>query len=69
MEMILKIAGGLNPHVSMEVFEGLRMNQEMEKTFEVGIEDAAFYPVMEHCAIKSSNPSWRFARLGDRWMD
>jgi hypothetical protein len=45
------------------------MSQKMEKTLEVGIEDAAFYPVMDHCAIKSSNPSRRFARLGDRWMD
>ena len=41
----------------------------MEKTLKIGIENAAFYSVMEQGAVKFSNPSRRFTWFGDRWVD
>ena len=45
------------------------MSQKMKETLDIAIEDLAFYSMVTQGAIEFSDPSWRFARLCDGWMD
>ena len=70
-EMILKIAGGsYSPCIRRCISLGSPESEsEDEGDLRYWHREPAFYSMVTQGAIEFSDPSRRFARLGDRWMD
>jgi len=65
-EVVREMAGGTK---SPCIQRGFSLMEEMEETFEIGIENLTIYPVMAQGPAELSDPSWRFTWLGDRRVD